>query len=107
MAGAADTMSDSLRLGLAAVAADRALIALGDMPADQSWRKYRIALGLLDSVSVNTTANIRAVTHVRLWYENDTPLATPVKKLQLSELRLNVQGHLQSASALRASLQAL
>ncbi|MFN2370092.1 MAG: hypothetical protein ABR506_02940 [Candidatus Krumholzibacteriia bacterium] len=60
---------------------------LGDMPADQSWRKYRIALGQLDSVSVNTTANIRAVTHVRLWYENDTPLATPVKKLQFSELR--------------------
>ncbi|MBE0564323.1 MAG: hypothetical protein IH621_00030, partial [Krumholzibacteria bacterium] len=60
---------------------------LGDMRADQAWRKYRIPLGQVDSVSVNTTANIRAVTHVRIWYENDTPLATPVKKFQLSELR--------------------
>lgn len=33
MVGAAETMSDSLRLGLAAAQADKALIALGDMPA--------------------------------------------------------------------------
>ncbi|MDO5370718.1 nucleotidyltransferase family protein [Paracoccus sp. (in: a-proteobacteria)] len=33
MADSAETMSDSLRLGLAAAQGDRALIALGDMPA--------------------------------------------------------------------------
>ena len=60
---------------------------LGDMPASQAWRKYRIALGELDSVSVNTSANLEAVTHVRIWYENDDLDAPDTKRIQLSEFR--------------------
>ncbi len=42
------------------------------MPDNQAWRKYRIALGEVDSVAAGTAANIRAVTHVRIWYETTT-----------------------------------
>ena len=61
---------------------------LGDMPSNQAWRKYRIALGQVDSVAESSTANIRAITHVRIWYENDDPvLAQPVRTIELSEFR--------------------
>ncbi|HPF71579.1 MAG TPA: hypothetical protein PLQ13_12965, partial [Candidatus Krumholzibacteria bacterium] len=60
---------------------------LGDMPANQAWRKYRIALGQIDSVAVGGAPNIRAVTHVRVWYENDDALAPSEKRIELSEFR--------------------
>ncbi|MFH2053934.1 MAG: cell surface protein SprA [bacterium] len=53
----------------------------------QAWRKYRIPLGAVDSVSVGTAANIKAVTHVRIWYENDDAIAPAAVHLQLSELK--------------------
>jgi hypothetical protein len=60
---------------------------LGDMPASQAWRKYRIALGAVDSVSAGSAPNIRAVTHVRIWYENDQAGAPAERLIELSELR--------------------
>mgnify|MGYP001817397990 CR=1 FL=1 len=57
------------------------------MDANISWRKYRITLTAVDSVSVGIAANIRAVTHVRVWYENPAQGASPVNWLQFSGLR--------------------
>ncbi|MBM4129857.1 cell surface protein SprA, partial [bacterium] len=52
-----------------------------------AWRKYRIPLAAVDSVSVGSAANLKAVTHVRVWYENDGPAPPATVHLQLSELR--------------------
>lgn len=52
-----------------------------------AWRKYRIPLAALDSVSAGTVANIKAVTHARVWYENVTAGAPSTVHLQLSDLR--------------------
>lgn len=52
-----------------------------------AWRKYRIPLAAVDSVSVGGSANLKAVTHVRVWYENDGPTPPSTVHLQLSELR--------------------
>jgi len=54
-----------------------------------AWRKYRIPIGAVDSVAVGTAADIKAITHVRMWFEDDSPLA-PTRDtvhLQFSELR--------------------
>ncbi len=52
-----------------------------------AWRKYRIPLAAVDSVSAGTAANIKAVTHARIWYENDSGSAPSAVHLQLSDLR--------------------
>ncbi len=52
-----------------------------------AWRKYRIPLAAVDSVAGNTAANIKAVTHARIWYENDSLGAPSTVHLQLSDLR--------------------
>lgn len=56
--------------------------------AGQAWRKYRIRIGDVDVVSTNLEPNIQAVTHVRIWYENDErDGSTEPVHLQLSELK--------------------
>jgi hypothetical protein len=61
---------------------------VGDLvAAGIAWRKYRIPLAALDSVSAGTVANIKAVTHARVWYENETAGAPSTVHLQLSDLR--------------------
>lgn len=53
-----------------------------------AWRKYRIRVGDIDTVSVGIQPNIQAVTHTRIWYENDSPVApTDPVHLQLSEFK--------------------
>ncbi len=55
--------------------------------ANISWRKYRIPITAVDSVSVGTAANLRAVTHARIWYEDPNPGGRTALTLQLSEFR--------------------
>ena len=52
-----------------------------------SWRKYRIRLGDVDEYNGTSVPNIKAITHVRLWYEDDEPNAPDAVHLQLSELK--------------------
>jgi hypothetical protein len=53
-----------------------------------SWRKYRIPIGALEQVSSGTVANLKAVTHTRIWFEDDGPgVARQAVRLQLSEFR--------------------
>ncbi|MEN8005674.1 MAG: hypothetical protein ABFS42_01615 [Candidatus Krumholzibacteriota bacterium] len=52
-----------------------------------AWRKYRIPITAVDSVSVTGAPNLRAVTHVRIWYENPSPGGRTAFTLQLSELK--------------------
>ncbi len=52
-----------------------------------SWRKYRIPLGAVEKVSQGIEPSINAVTHVRLWFEDDSPMAREEVHLQFSELR--------------------
>jgi hypothetical protein len=52
-----------------------------------SWRKYRIPLTAVDTVSVGTAANLRAVTHTRIWYEDANPGGRTALTLQLSEFK--------------------
>ncbi len=52
-----------------------------------SWRKYRIPIGVVDSVSVGTAPNIKAITHARIWYENDAVDAPVEMHLQLSDFK--------------------
>ncbi len=61
---------------------------VSDLVAEgHAWRKYRIPMAALDEVSEGTAANIRAVTHARIWYENDDPAARSSIHLQLSEFK--------------------
>ncbi len=67
-----------------------------DYPGDVSdlrdekiaWRKYRIRVGDIDSVSVGIQPNIQAITHTRIWFEDGSPTSPsePVH-LQLSEFK--------------------
>jgi hypothetical protein len=52
-----------------------------------SWRKYRIRLGDIDKYSGGTSPNLEAVTHVRIWYEDDEPGAPDSAHLQLSDFK--------------------
>jgi len=52
-----------------------------------AWRKYRIPLTAVDSVSIGTAANLRAVTHARIWYEDEVPGGRTSMTLQLSEFK--------------------
>ncbi len=52
-----------------------------------SWRKYRIRLGAMDTVSVGTQPNIQAITHTRIWYENSSTTAENTVHLQLSDFK--------------------
>jgi hypothetical protein len=52
-----------------------------------AWRKYRIPLTSVDTVSVGTAANLRAVTHTRIWYEDPNPGGRTALTLQMSEFR--------------------
>ncbi len=53
-----------------------------------AWRKYRVRVGDIDTVSVGIQPNIQAVTHTRIWYENDDPVAASDEvHLQLSEFK--------------------
>ena len=50
-----------------------------------AWRKYRLPMSSLDSVSVDgVVANLSTVGHVRVWYEDNTPQASLVKRVQIS-----------------------
>ncbi len=51
-----------------------------------AWRKYRIRITGVDSVSSGTSANLEAITHVRIWYEDDSLAAKNKVHLQISEL---------------------
>ncbi|MCP4291925.1 MAG: hypothetical protein GY780_08835 [bacterium] len=53
-----------------------------------SWRKYRIRIGDIDKVERDIQPNIQAVTHTRIWFEDDSPTdsSKPVH-LQLSEFK--------------------
>lgn len=52
-----------------------------------AWRKYRIPLGAVDKVSGGSIADIRSITHARIWYENDTQDARDAVRLQLSDFK--------------------
>jgi hypothetical protein len=54
-----------------------------------AWRKYRVPLDDLDNFSDGTTANIRAVTHFRIWYEDPTGTGPSAVEIQISDLRFN------------------
>ena len=52
-----------------------------------AWRKYRIRLADILPLDVDATADIAAVKHLRIWYEDDDPAGRPsTTRLQLSEL---------------------
>jgi hypothetical protein len=58
---------------------------VSDLVAENiAWRKYRIPIAAVDSVSRGTVANLKAVTHVRLWYEDDSVLPANDVHLQFS-----------------------
>jgi len=62
---------------------------VADLRAEKiAWRKYRIRVGAIDTVSVGIQPNIQAVTHTRIWFEDDSPTNpnNPVH-LQLSEFK--------------------
>jgi hypothetical protein len=52
-----------------------------------AWRKYRIPLAAIDQVEGNAPPDIKAITHARIWYENDSPTPPASMHLQISELR--------------------
>ena len=52
-----------------------------------SWRKYRIPLTAVDTVSVGTAVNLRAVTHTRIWYEDINPGGRTALTIQLSDFK--------------------
>ncbi|MDY0109206.1 MAG: hypothetical protein RBT60_04665 [Candidatus Krumholzibacteria bacterium] len=51
-----------------------------------AWRKYRIRLSDVIEVNHSAIANLAAVRHLRIWYEDGEAGAPAVKTLQLSEL---------------------
>lgn len=62
-----------------------------DNPGDPSlagtaWRKYRIRLSDILEVNESAVADIAAIRHFRVWYEDDEPGAPDAASLQLSEL---------------------
>jgi len=81
------------------LANDEALVDVAQEYADQpdvieklngtAWRNYRIRLGDAETVrptSYDTIPDIHAVTHIRVWYEDQEPGAPQTVNLQLSEL---------------------
>ena len=52
-----------------------------------AWRKYRIRLSDAYKISVGTAPDIKQITHVRIWYEDDSPQAKQSVHLQVSELK--------------------
>ncbi len=52
-----------------------------------AWRKYRVPIGAVGSVKGGITPSIKAITHVRIWYENEEPGAPQEVHLQFSEFR--------------------
>ncbi len=54
--------------------------------AGLSWRKYRIRLSDVLPVTVTNPPDLSRVKHVRVWFEDDTSGALPVRELQLAEL---------------------
>ena len=52
-----------------------------------AWRKYCFSVVESDVVSVGTVPNLKAVTHVRIWYENPGNPVGAVKWLQFAGLR--------------------
>jgi len=66
----------------------------GDLfAANIAWRKYRIPVTAVDTVSVGTAANLRAITHTRIWFEdppddtNNHEIRTAPITLQMSEFK--------------------
>ena len=60
---------------------------VSDLVAEKiAWRKYRIPIGGIDAYTGNTAPNIKAVTHVRIWFEDEGRAAREMH-LQLSEFR--------------------
>lgn len=54
--------------------------------AGTAWRKYRIRLSDLIEVNESTVADIAAVRHFRIWYEDDAAGAPQEVSFQLAEL---------------------
>ncbi len=52
-----------------------------------AWRKYRIDLASVDTVSIGTVPNLRAVTHVRIWYEDSEQGGSATKRIQVSAFK--------------------
>lgn len=53
-----------------------------------AWRKYRLPIAAVDSVGVGVAANLSAVTHVRIWYEDPDPGgAAAERSFQFSEFK--------------------
>lgn len=51
-----------------------------------AWRKYRIRLSDVLPVAVTGAPDLSRVKHVRIWFEDDTTGAVPVRELQVAEL---------------------
>ncbi len=51
-----------------------------------AWRKYRIRLGDVIEAAVDGLPRLNAITHVRIWYEDDAIDAPRKRVLQFSEL---------------------
>ncbi|MCK5407213.1 MAG: hypothetical protein KAJ37_07155, partial [Candidatus Krumholzibacteria bacterium] len=52
-----------------------------------SWRKYRIPIGAMLDIGIDRAPDLAAVTHVRIWFEDDNANARTQVQLQLSELK--------------------
>ena len=51
-----------------------------------AWRKYQIRLSDLLEVNESASADLEAVRHIRIWFEDGDGAATDSRRLQLSEL---------------------
>jgi hypothetical protein len=71
-----------------AYAGDPAVQAdLAQLRADGlAWRKYRIRLSDILTVAATSTPDLSRVKHVRVWFDDDTAGAAPVRELQIAEL---------------------
>lgn len=52
-----------------------------------AWRKYRIPLASVDSVSLDAVPDLGHVTHVRIWYEDPEQGGNATRRLQVSDFK--------------------
>ena len=56
-----------------------------------AWRKYRIPMAAVDTVSLGAVPDLGAVTHVRIWYEDPEPGGSATRWFQISEFKFVVE----------------